>query len=222
MRCLQIGRPRNSTSRFCDGGGIVLIVPRRPPKRSRGFGEARGTSFRTRPAEDVEVSSTFTSAESPKGAARRDRPATLWPSLPRVLTIFAGSTPQKSIIRPCSRPAGALNGRLFRAGASENKKGKDVAWCTWVGGADRRRSVRCGVSRPIQQPNVSRSSPPIPRRALAAPSMMQVLRDEHDLFEDISKEQTPSRAIAAGTIDGGSSGAGAMGAAARQLRAARA
>ena len=34
--------------------------------------------------------------------------------------------------------------------------------------------------------------PPIPRRALAAPSMMQVLRDEHDLFEDISKEQTPA------------------------------
>jgi hypothetical protein len=34
--------------------------------------------------------------------------------------------------------------------------------------------------------------PPIPRRALAAPSMMQVLRDEHDLFEDISKEETPA------------------------------
>ena len=27
---------------------------------------------------------------------------------------------------------------------------------------------------------------------MAAPSMMQVLRDEHDLFEDIAKEQTPA------------------------------
>jgi hypothetical protein len=42
--------------------------------------------------------------------------------------------------------------------------------------------------------------PPIPRRALAAPSMMQVLRDEHDLFEDIAKEQTPAEPSAPGQL----------------------
>ena len=31
-----------------------------------------------------------------------------------------------------------------------------------------------------------------PARILVAPSMMQVLRDEHDLFEDVSKEQAPA------------------------------
>jgi pimeloyl-ACP methyl ester carboxylesterase len=42
--------------------------------------------------------------------------------------------------------------------------------------------------------------PPIPRGALAAPSMMQVLRDEHDLFEDIAKEQTPAEPSAPGQL----------------------
>jgi len=42
--------------------------------------------------------------------------------------------------------------------------------------------------------------PPIPRRALAAPSMMQVLRDEHDLFEDVSQEQAPAESSSPGQL----------------------
>jgi pimeloyl-ACP methyl ester carboxylesterase len=50
-------------------------------------------------------------------------------------------------------------------------------------------AVFFGLSR---SQTVHTAGPPIPARALAAPSMMQVLRDEHDLFEDVSKDQSPS------------------------------
>ena len=43
-------------------------------------------------------------------------------------------------------------------------------------------------------------APSIPKRALAPVSMMQVLRDEHDLFEDIAKEQTSAEPSSPGQL----------------------
>ena len=43
-------------------------------------------------------------------------------------------------------------------------------------------------------------APSIPKRALAPVSMMQVLRDEHDLFEDIAKEQMSAEPSSPGQL----------------------
>jgi hypothetical protein len=141
---------------------------------------------------DVEVSSPVTSAESANGRCAPGssgeavaQPASRFGNIcrPHATKIHNPSLfPARRRLKRALISARALR-RIRRARMSRGALG--LAALTAAG-----LFVAVFLGLPSSQTFYA-GGPPIPRRALAAPSMMQVLRDEHDLFEDISKEETP-------------------------------
>jgi hypothetical protein len=137
---------------------------------------------------DVEVSSPVTSAESPDGRCAPGsfsepaaQPGSSFGDIcrPHATKIHNPSLfPARRRLKRALITARAL-GRIRRAGMSRGVLGLAALTAAGLFVA-----VFLGLS---SSQTFHPGGPPIPKRALAATSMMQVLRDEHDLFEDIAK-----------------------------------
>jgi pimeloyl-ACP methyl ester carboxylesterase len=146
---------------------------------------------------DVEVSSPVTSAESPDGRCAPGsfsepaaQPGSSFGDIcrPHATKIHNPSLfPARRRLKRALITARAL-GRIRRAGMSRGVLGLAALTAAGLFVA-----VFLGLS---SSQTFHPGGPPIPKRALAATSMMQVLRDEHDLFEPSPPGQLTAELLA--------------------------